>query len=345
MEIGITERREKILAYIVKSFITTGEPVGSKALIDYADLSISSATVRNEMAALTELGLIDQPYISSGRVPTNLGYRYYVDNLMGRYEISESDKRYIDAELQNTSTEAIALLDKAAKVLADLSDCAALTTTPKDRNSVVKRAELLPLGRHTAMVVLLTSSGILKSSVTHTDGEITPDIIEHYYNIVNVEFFGKPASEITTAKIQTLALSMGGKAFVITPLLVALQELSRATERSEIILEGQHNILNHEELINTAGELLTFLSDKEPLKKVFESGIKQSGTKTLIGSENYFTELRNSSLVFGEYNLNGAERGAMGIIGPTRIDYEKLIPRLEYLTKAVGEILSRNSED
>lgn len=162
---------------------------------------------------------------------------------------------------------------------------------------------------------------------------------------MNSEFFGKPASEITTAKIQTLALSMGSKAFVMTPLFVALQELARDTERSELILEGQHNILNHDELITTAGELLSFLSDKEPLKKIFENGTRQSGTKTLIGNENYFTELRNSSLVFGEYNLNGIERGTMGIIGPTRIDYEKLIPRLEYLTKAVGEILSRNSED
>lgn len=343
----LSERKKKLLAAIVERYIATGEPVGSKALAELPSLSVSSATIRNEMSELVSLGLLEQPHTSAGRIPSSAGYRYYVDNLMGQYELSPQEKRLIDLKLQNASGDAKKVLESAGNILAEMTRCAAVSTTPADEAAVVRRVELVPIGTRTAMIVMLTSSGIIKSRVLKTISEITVDMAESFYNIVNANFIGKPAASMHLAKIQTLAVSLGEKSLEMTPLLVALADVAAMTERTELLLEGQSNLLNYREYEQNAYALIEFLRRAEPLGQIFREpqGGEKDGLQVLIGDENRFRELQNSSMIFGNYEIAGHQSGTLGLIGPTRIDYARLIPSLQYLTQIVGKILSENVED
>lgn len=342
----LSERQNRILAAIVERYIQTGEPVGSKNLLDSLGFSVSSATVRNEMAELSDMGYLEQPHTSAGRIPSTDGYRYYVENLMTACEMTPTEKKLIDIKLHETTGEPHAVLERAGNIIADISGCAAVSTTPADSEAVIKRIELVPIGTHTAMVVMLTSFGILKTRVIRSDSEITLDTAETFYNIVKANFIGKPACDITIARIQTLAISLGDKALAMTPLLVTLCDLSRMTEKTELLLEGQTNLLNHREYESNAFELMEFLRRSEPINRIFsQERSESSNASVLIGKENLYRELQNSTVIFSRYSIGGRQSGGLGVVGPTRIDYARLIPSIKYISDVVGIILSDNMED
>ncbi len=340
----LSPRKEKILAFIVEHFIATGEPVGSITLLEKTDLNVSSATIRNEMAELASMGYIEQPHTSAGRVPTQFGYRYYVDNLMSQYDLPIQEKRLIESKIKNAGGEPQQILEQAGQVLAEITNCATLSTTPYDEHAVIRRVELVPIGTKTAMIVMLSSSGILKSKVCRTDVEISVDIIETFYNIANQHFIGKSAEEVSIAMIQTLVLSLGSKSLAMSPLLVALSELAQMIEQTQLLLKGQSNLLNYSDYPNVY-ELMDFLHQDKALTSVFPSGKTEGKTNIIIGKENKFRELYDSSIIYSNYNVSGKESGTIGIIGPTRIDYARLIPSIKYLTEIVGKIISDTLED
>lgn len=340
----LSDRKEKILSVIIERYIATGEPIGSKTLLDFLDIPVSSATIRNEMAELSKLGFLEQPHTSAGRVPSQTGYRYYVDNLMEDYDIPLNEKRLIETRLLNAGGEPQQILDQAGKVLAELTNCAVLSTTPSDEYAVIRRVELVPIGTKTAMMVMLSSSGILKSRVCRLDSEITLELVELFYNIVSKNFIGKSADEISVAMLQTLALSIGEKSLAITPLLITLSELAKLAEETQFILEGQSNLLNYPDYEN-AYELMEFLHRKESLESLLSFHKMFKDINIIIGKENRFRELENSSIILSRYSVSGKESGALGLIGPTRIDYARLIPGLKYLTEIVGNIISDTLED
>lgn len=340
----LSERKEKILASIVEYYIATGEPVGSKTLLEHSDLSVSSATVRNEMAELAMMGFIEQPHTSAGRVPSQLGYRYYVDHLMNQYELPLQEKRLIEARILGASGEPQQILEQAGQVLAEITNCAVVSTTPCDEHAVIRRVELVPIGTRTAMMIMLSSSGILKSKVCRTDCELSLDLIEMFYNVVSQHFIGKSAEEVSVAMIQTLAMSLGSRSLAMSPLLITLSDLAQMTEQTQLLLEGQSNLLNYTDYPN-AYELMEFLRQSEPITSLFSSRKKVGVPNILIGKENQFRELQDSSLIFSNYNVSGKESGTLGLIGPTRIDYARLIPSLKYLTELVGNLMSDVLED
>ena len=340
----LSERKEKILAAIVEHFIATGEPVGSKTLLEKSDLNVSSATVRNEMAELASMGYIEQPHTSAGRVPSQMGYRYYVDNLMNQYDLPVQEKRLIESKIRNANGEPQQILEQAGQVLAEITNCATVSTTPYDEHAVIRRVEIVPIGTRTAMMVMLSSSGILKSKVCRTDVEITVDIIETFYNIVNQHFIGKSADEVSIALIQTLVLSLGAKSLAMSPLLVTLSDLAQMIEDTQMLLKGQSNLLNYQDYPNVY-ELMEFLHHDKSLTSVFSSHKTEGTPNILIGKENKFRELQDSSLIYSNYNIGGKESGTIGLIGPTRIDYARLIPSIKYLTEIVGKIISDTLEE
>lgn len=340
----LSERKERILAAIVERYIATGEPVGSKTLLDFLRIPVSSATIRNEMAELSRLGFLEQPHTSAGRIPSQIGYRYYVDRLMNRYELPLNEKRLIEARLGTVGGDPQQILEQAGQVLAELTNCAVVSTTPCDGRAVIRRVELVPIGTRTVMMVMLSSSGIVKSRVCRLDCEINLELIEMFYNIVSQHFIGKSAEEVSIALIQTLALSLGSKSLQMTPLLVTLSDLAQLTEQTQLLLEGQSNLLNYTDYPN-AYELMEFLRRSEPLANLFMKYKTDGDANVLIGKENQFRELQASSVIYSHYSVRGKDSGALGLIGPTRIDYARLIPSLKYLTEIVGKIMSDTLEE
>lgn len=337
----LSERKKQILAAVVEQYIKTGEPVGSKGLLSSTGMSVSSATVRNEMSELAAMGYLEQPHTSAGRVPSQKGYRYYVDNLMKSREIDELNRRMIEAGISSAVGDPERLIAQAGEVLADLTKCACVSTAPGGEAMIIKRIELVPVGIHSAMLVLLTSNGILKSRLCRLDCELTAKICEQFYNIIQSCIIGKPASEISVASMQTVAATLDGDVFAMLPLMAAVCELARSTASSRIMLGGSSNLFSS--YGNDAMELLEFLNKTEPLSAVMGGITEPIDVK--IGRENLYRQLENSSVIVAKYSVGGNDSGTIGIIGPTRMDYENIIPSVKYLTNLVGRLITQAIEE
>lgn len=339
----ISPRKQEILASIIERYIATGEPVGSKVICSDMNNAVSSATIRNEMAELIELGLLEQPHTSAGRIPSQAGYRYYVDNLMTAYELGVDEQERIKIWLSGFSGEPDKLLEKAGSILAELTNCVAVSSSPSDSEAFIRRIELVPLSDHTAMIVLLATSGILRSAVVRSDAEINVDIAEVFYNICQTYFNGRNVSDISLTFIQTLVASLGDKVFIMSPFLCAIADLCEAVKTTEIHLKGPNNILNHSELSEDAFRLMDFLHRGTPLENMLDSHKKTMNIA--IGSENSYRELRNSTTIFSKYSVGEKESGSIGIIGPTRLDYARLIPSIKYLAGIIGSMLTETLDE
>lgn len=340
---ALSERKKQILAAIVEQYIKTGEPVGSKGLLSATGMSVSSATVRNEMSELSAMGYLEQPHTSAGRVPSQLGYRYYVDNLMKSREIGEINKKLIEAGVSSAAGDPEKLIARAGEVLADLTKCACVSTTPGGEDMVIRRIDIVPVGMHTAMLLLLTSNGILKSRLCRLDTELNAKICEQFYNIVQGAIIGRSAADISVASMQTVAASVDSDAFAMLPLMAAVCELARSTADSKVMLGGSSNLFGYKDYGNDATQLLEFLSRKEPLTAVM-SGLKNP-VDIRIGKENIYRQLENSSVIVAKYSVGGSDSGTIGIIGPTRMDYENIIPSVKYLTDLVGRLITQALEE
>ncbi len=340
MEMG--ERKQKILAAVVELYIRTGEPVGSKALLSFLPMSVSSATVRNEMSDLHEMGYLEQPHTSAGRVPSQKGYRYYVDHLMPHREIDEALREQVKMALA-VSGDPEKLVQKAGELLARFTNCTAIATTPIDEAAVVKRIELVPISNRTAMVVMMTSTGIIKTGVCRTETSLTNEMADMFRQITAKVFVGQPVSEIGTVMIQTIVASLGEYALSMSPIFVVLADLARDAVQAQIKLEGEQNLLHHRELSGNAFELLQFFDESEKLNRAISAN--KGALQVMIGNENMYRQLENSSMIIARYNIQGHDGGAIGIIGPTRMDYARIIPGIEYLTRLLGEVLTDSLEN
>lgn len=339
----LSERKNKILSLIVEAYIATGEPIGSKALCEALGNSVSSATIRNDMAELSALGLLEQPHTSAGRIPSQLAYRYYVDSLMPAYEPGAEEQDRIRIWLSSFSGEPDRLIEKAASILSELTNCVAIASSPSDGTALIKRVELVPLSRRTALVILLATSGILKSTVVRTESEINVDVATVFYNIMQAHFTGKCVADITLSFIQTLVASLGDKAFIMSPLLCAVSELCLQVGTTELHTKGQSNILNHPELSENAYSLMDFLHKDAPLESML--GAYKKPLNITIGTENAYRELRNTSAVFSKYTVGDRDSGSIGIIGPTRLDYARIIPSIKYLASIIGSLLTQTLDE
>ncbi len=338
----LSERKNQILASVVDLYVKTGEPVGSKGLIAATGLNCSSATVRNEMNELDSMGYLEQPHTSAGRIPTQKGYRYYVDNLMKNREVDDLTKRLIDAGISSAVGDSEKLVSKSRELLADLTKCACVSTSPVGEKTLIRRIELVPVGVHSAMMVLLTSNGILKSRLCKLDSEMSVDVLEKFYNIVQNFFVGKPAGEISPASIQTIAASVDCDYFTMLPLMAAVSELADSTSDSKLMLGGSSNLLSFKDYRNNIASLLEFLSNKDPISEVVNSVKGPFDVK--IGRENRYRQLENSSIIVSKYSVND-DSGTISVIGPTRMDYESIIPSVKYLSDLVGKLITEALEE
>lgn len=341
----LSERKEKILSAVVEYYIPTGEPIGSSALCE--ELKVSSATIRNEMSELCELGYLEQKHTSSGRIPSTAGYRYYIDNLMNKSSLSDIECATLEATLRKDANTPEQILRNAGGVLARLTNCATLLTTPVDKGASISKVELIPASSKTAILILLTSSGIIKNCVCRIDIDIDEHIKDDFRKIVDEYFLKKKVVELSEDMLEEIITALGENNDAIKPLLSALYELGRDAAQSKTYIEGEGNLLAHEESFGDLKELVSFLQKKEQLSRLvsYEENESNDRMSILIGSENYFQELGETSMILSRYAFGNSAMGTIGIIGPTRIDYSKLIPDVEYLTGMVGKLLSENFHD
>lgn len=334
----LTLRKERILSSVVTGFVRSGEPVGSKAIAD--EIGVSSATVRNEMASLTEMGLLEQPHTSAGRVPSQKGYREFVDRLMKVPQLTAGEKRWVDVQLAPALYDAEQLLLRAVSLLASSSRCAAAVTTPGGAGARVKAVQLVQTSRRTAMLLMISSVGTMKSRVFRCDYDLTMDILRVFFRVFNEKVSGRRVSDITPAFLQSLGASLGEMYALVGAPLQALLETARDTARTETLLSGQMNLLFYPELDpGEARNILDLLENQEELSLLLRQ--KPGGVTALIGQECGRPEMNDASMLVSRYTVGDQDAGAIALIGPIRMDYPRLTALLEYVTERLSSQLTQ----
>ncbi len=327
-------RKKRILSAIVESYISTGEPVGSKTLINEAGLKVSSATVRNDMADLTERGYIVQPHTSAGRIPTQRGYRYYVDNALEVKPVSESGREYIIDTLSQNADSPEALLQNAANMLSQLTGCIAFSTTPTGDESRIRKISFVPTGAHAAMAVVIVSNGIIKTKLFRCEFLITPEILGVFDKALNDVFAGVRLSSINRPFIQTAAAGFGELSLLMPSALMAVKDASELAREVSVYHSGLGRLIGDAR----ADSILEFLQNNHDLAAALKR--LPQNTAVTIGKENSRVELAYSSVVSSRYQIEGNPSGVLAAIGPLRMDYARMLSVTDCLSGCVSELLN-----
>lgn len=331
----LNERKRAILSAIIGAYTQHGEPIGSKALCDMLDFTLSSATLRNEMSDLCELGYLEQPHTSAGRIPTVLAYKLYIDDLMQRDTVSGDMKLIIDSMLSNISGGVDDIALSASQILSELTGMPVITSRVADLSDKIKRVAFMPLGARSILIVLMTENGIVKSTSLRCDMNSNPQITEELQTLCEEHIANKPLSILTKTYLQQM-ITFADDISIIS-LLAPLFELIEDAKSSKIILRGESKLFRY---FNHEGEvfrLFELLSQKELMLSLFSS--VESPVGVLFGNDTDINELKPTTIVLAKYGTGENTLGQIGVIGPTRMSYDRLIPSLEYFAEKMSEII------
>lgn len=338
---GLALRKEKILSSVVESYIRSGEPIGSKALLEETDLGVSSATVRNELKALDEEGYLKQPHTSAGRIPTQKGYRYYIDNLMKPMILPERLRENIERAIRSGAGAPETILSRCVSVMAELTRAACAATTPSSDEARVHRIRFVSTGRHTSMVVLVASNGVVKSQLFRCEFVLTPQLLSMFDKAVNEAFAGVKLKDVTQGFLQTAASGMGELTLFIPDVMVAIYDAVQSALKISVTVAGQTNLLFSDSYdFDSARNTIRFLGDTKTI-----SGLLNNSRTHMIylGEESRIPELRDSAVVTARYEIGGENAGAVAVIAPLRIDYKTIMSEVIYaagcVSRAIGDLL------
>lgn len=329
----LSTRKENILATIVRNYIRTGEPMGSKSLCEELG-GVSSATIRNEMSELDALGYLAQQHTSAGRIPTEQAFRLYVDSLMVPHRLNQKEQDFLDSLVPSADGDVDRVLHRAAQVLSDLTRCAALLTVEPDPNTAIHKVELLPMSSHTALLVMVTSAGTVESRMFRFGAPLSATLIERFMHIADRHLIGTPLSSLQPAMLQTLIAGAGDLSLELTPLMSALADLVAESSQSRLELTGQSNLLMCGEFSPMrVREVIDLFLRSEEVLTMLDVWNKESGV--ILGGDTVYRALESSSMVVARYRLGGNHTGYLGILGPVRMDYAAMLPSICYFTEAL----------
>lgn len=338
----LSPRKNAVLEAVIKAYIETGEPVGSKALTGMLSNAPSSATLRNELSSLCELGLLFQPHTSAGRVPTSHGLRLYINSLMSPVSISKTAKDFIDAGLKNMHCDTEKIPDIAGELISNLTGLPAFTCFMGAANPKIKRVELLPISRSTAMLLIISSDGRTRNRIFRLGTDLA-NISNRFLSIVKEKINGKNISELTKAYMQSVMASSGIDSLSLTPLFTAIFEMAEGLESAGVNLYGEPSLYNICQNEETVRRIKSLIDRGEPILSIIE-GI-DGGAGVIFGNDTIYNELNPEIIVAAKFNGADKYKGAIGVIGPTRISYDLIIPCVEYIAQKLTEIINQAQKD
>mgnify|MGYP002679700579 FL=1 len=343
----LDERKVKILKAIVANYLETGEPVGSRTISKYTDLNLSSATIRNEMSDLEDMGYICQPHTSAGRIPTDAGYRFYVDSIMEEKQEVETQNGTLLERVDKIEK----MLKQVAKVLAANTNYATLVTMPQYSNTV-KFIQLSKVNNYRLLAVIMVDGNIVRNKLIDTDYDLKDDEILKFNILLNTFLQGASIQDINLELIQTMKSQAGEYAEILEVIFQGILEAIKEADDLKVYTSGATNMLKYPELINSqsAEKLLgTFedIEDKEEFVKYVEDAIsgEDKDIQIHIGEENQSEELKDCSLITATYKMPEGAKGTIGIIGPKRMDYKKVVTMLKNLTGELDDIFSEKEQE
>ena len=338
----LNDRKMKILQAIIKDYIDTAEPVGSRTIAKKYSLGVSSATIRNEMSDLEEMGLIVQPHASAGRIPSDKGYRYYVDTILQKKELmTKEDQSYIKDIVNKNVSQIEYLMEETAMALSLLTNYTTFISEPVIRKTTLKQVRLMPLDDISVMLVVATGENHIKHYVMPVHTSISENELNHMNEEINTILKGKTRDDMTDDAIRDLALVTREHQELLKPMLKNIRKTIASAESIQIHLSGEKNILDFPEFsdIDKARTLFNTLEEKEVLLNII--GDAGSGkTDISIGTENELDEMKNCSVIKTSYKVGDNIYGTIGIIGPTRMDYGQVISVLNGMAKNIENIMN-----
>ena len=332
----LDDRKKKVLQAIVEEYINTAEPVSSNALTTNHGLDCSSATIRNEMADLEKAGYLDKTHTSSGRIPSEKGYRYYVDELLKDDDISLEEIKYISDKLETKVNEIEDLTKIAANTISEVTHYTTVSIGPKANSQIIEEIKFVLLGSRMMMAVILTDSGLVKETIIKFDEDVTEKQVETINYMFNKKLKGQPIETIDRPLEEYLYDEMTYSINVIKPII---EQIKRVLEEENIYLEGANKSFDLPEFnsLEVAKNFVNVLDTKELVTDMLDSGFADD-IHVYIGEENQKEELKDFSVVTFKHKVNGKDLGTIGIIGPKRMDYSKVISVMKYINKKLKEL-------
>ncbi len=332
-------RKMRILQAIVDDYIMTAAPVGSRTVSKRSDMGLSPATIRNEMSDLTELGFLEQPHTSAGRIPSEKAYRLYVNHIMDSAQLTDDEADYIKRHLDTRVHEVGEVIRQTAKVLSDMTNYTSMVLVPQLSSMKLKRISLIPVSDGKAMAVVVTNTGVTKNAMINIPESLSPDDIEKISKLITQKLDGHKLSEAIETVLPMIRSEVGEQAGAVCEML---EDIERSMSETDVEVVGASNILDYPEYAD-ATKARTFLTEIEKgdyLQKVLTDA-SDVEMCVKIGTENDNPDMQDCSVVTVTYKAGGKNIGTMGVVGPTRMDYGKVMAVLKYMSSSLSDILSK----
>lgn len=338
----LSDRKKSILKAIVETHINLGEPVGSKYLTRYEHIAFSSATIRNEMAELEDMGYLEQPHTSAGRIPTGLGYRFYVDELMQQYRLTSEELSQLERLTRSKAAEVDRILDRATKLMSMLTNYTGLALRRTQTKPTVARFDVMYLGPRNFVLVMLTDSGVVRTRQLRLTSDVTRDDLEALATVLNDTVAGHEMDSITLPMILGMQSRLGANGRLIDPIIKAIYETVSEPDDGELMFDGVNNLLDYPEYsdISSVRDMLELFDDKEELLGMMTSQ-KADKTTVCIGSESPVEVMKGSSLIWRTIKTHDKVVGAIGVIGPRRMNYPKAVAMVDHMSAGIGRMIER----
>lgn len=343
----ITERQKKILKAIVEEYVRTAEPVGSKALVDNKmfNLDYSSATIRNEMASLEELGYLNKTHTSSGRVPSEEGYRLYVSEILYEKEyndnIIKNEFPLVDDIIERNMLSREQAVKESMSMIADLTNYTSVVMGPSGYNARIKKLQFVTITEKYAVILMVTDKGNVESKKIIVPDTISSNEIERVVDVLNEMLFDCPINQIYD-RIKEKMESHQMRDFInyYDQLIAAFVRTFTAMAKDDYLISGENKLLSNPEFqsMDKVRELLTAIEKKDLIKAVADANHGETGVTVSIGNDNKITAMKDCTVITVPYESSGGEMGTIAVIGPTRMEYQKIIPLLEYIAKSIKKI-------
>jgi heat-inducible transcriptional repressor len=337
-----SERAQRLLKMLIERYISDGQPVGSRALARFSGLELSAASVRNVMADLEELGFISSPHTSAGRVPTPRGYRFFVDTLLKVRPLDQVEINQLEGQLQPDNTQK--LVAQASHLLSDLTRFAGVVMTPKRRTAAFRHIEFLSLAEKRILLIIVAPDGDVQNRIIITDKAYKPSELSEAGNFLNQNFAGQTFEDIKRRLHEELRQLREDMTLLMTMALDAGNE-AMGQRAEDYVLSGGHNLLHVQDLSSNMAnlrKLFDMFEQKTSLLQLLDTSSRAEGVQIFIGGESGLLPLDECSVVTAPYEVDGQVVGTVGVVGPTRMSYERVIPIVDITAKLLSSALSQH---
>ena len=337
----VDARKRRILSAVVDLYIRTGEPVGSKTISQLPDIHVSAATVRNDMAVLEELGYLEQPHTSAGRVPTFNGYRMYIEEISAEGTLPQEERDRLDEMLGDESqlTEDL-ILQSATTALSQITKCATVVSNFAPKYSVISKVDVIPTGKRMYVVLLITSDGKIKNRACRLQFDLTHEHMDFFKHFMEENLEGVSVSDLSEEKLEQMITAMGTYMMTLSPLVQGICEMSKDLQQNELYMTGEQNLFSCDDL--DKAEVAKFMMHKQELSGLLDDSFQ--GIKVMFGEEGNDFVIGNSSMIVSKYQKGDHTAGSLGVIGPMRLYYAKVIPYIEYFTEKISHLISDDDD-